>query len=157
MSLASDVWTVRSAVRADRAQLADIYLTVRRATFTWVDPGQFRREDFQAQSRGERLFVCEDRHGEIAGFLALWPPQNFIHMLYVRADFQGQGAGSALLEALPEWPSRRYRLKCLVHNRLALAFYLKHGFEVVGSGWSPEGSYNDMELKARFGRHFAGK
>jgi len=149
MSLASDVWTVRPATRADRAQLADIYLTVRRATFTWVEPGQFRRADFATQSRGERLFVCEDRHGEIAGFLALWVPQNFIHMLYVREALQGLGAGSALLTALPEWPMRRYRLKCLVHNRRARAFYLKHGFEIVGSGWSPEGSYNDMELKTR--------
>ncbi len=149
MSLASDTWTIRAAAGADGAQLADIYLTVRRATFTWVEPGQFRREDFATQSRGEELFVCENRDAEIAGFLALWPPQNFIHMLYVRPAFQGSGAGSALLEALPEWPTRRYRLKCLVHNHRARGFYLKHGFEIVGSGWSAEGSYNDMQLPPR--------
>src|SRR5262245_16018695 len=143
MALARDVWTIRAGKRADTAQLADIYLTVRRATFTWVDPAQFRREDFAVQSRGERLFVCEDGEGEIAGFLALWPPQDFIHMLYIRPAYHGLGAGSALLRALPEWPERRYRLKCLVHNHQARVFYLRHGFEIVGSGWSPEGGYND--------------
>ena len=136
-------------MRGDRAELADIYLTVRRATFVWVDPGRFRREDFSVHTRGERVFVCEDGAGGLAGFLALWTPDNFIHMLYVRPSLQGRGVGSTLLSALPEWPKRRYRLKCLVENTRALAFYRAHGFEIVGSGLSPEGDYHDLRLAGR--------
>jgi ribosomal protein S18 acetylase RimI-like enzyme len=149
MRSATEVWTIRPASRNDRPKLADIYLTVRRTTFQWVDPSRFRREDFAAHSRGEQIMVCEDDNGDIAGFLALSVPDNFIHMLYVRAIYQSRGAGTALLEALPDWPMRRYRLKCLVHNKRALAFYHSRGFEIIGGGSSPEGSYQEMRLAYR--------
>jgi GNAT superfamily N-acetyltransferase len=140
-------WTVRPAEADDRDMLSDIYLMVRRETFTWVDPGRFHPEDFAVQSRGERVFVCEDRIHGIAGFLALWEPEDFIHMLFVRPRFQGQGVGSALLGALPGWPDRRYRLKCLVKNRRAIGFYQSLGFRISGEGKSPEGDYWDMLLE----------
>ncbi len=38
--------TVRHSRPSDGGQLGDIYLSVRRQTFTWVDPGNFRHEDF---------------------------------------------------------------------------------------------------------------
>ncbi|TCR90855.1 GNAT family N-acetyltransferase [Rhizobium sp. BK376] len=139
-------WTIRPAEREDRTVLSDIYLYVRRTTFTWVDPGQFHEEDFAAHTRGERVFVCEDRAVGIAGFLALWEPEDFIHMLYIRPRFQGQGAGTALLEFLPGWPVRAYRLKCLVRNKRAMGFYASLGFQVTGNGTSPEGDYLDMQL-----------
>ncbi len=142
------IWTIRSADREDRAVLADIYLTVRRATFTWVDPGRFHEEDFAAHTRNERVFVCQGRQVGIAGFLALWEPEDFIHMLYIRPRFQGQGAGTALLEALPGWPERQYRLKCLVKNKRAMAFYEALGFRIRGEGSSPEGDYKDMQFGA---------
>lgn len=141
-------WTIRPAEREDRTALSDIYLHVRRSTFTWVDPGQFHEQDFAAHTRGERVFVCEDVHVGIAGFLALWEPDDFIHMLYIRPRFQGQGAGTALLRSLPGWPLRSYRLKCLVKNRNAMGFYQAHGFKVTGNGSSPEGDYLDMQLDA---------
>jgi ribosomal protein S18 acetylase RimI-like enzyme len=84
----------------------------------------------------------------IAGFLTLWEPDNFIHMLYILPAFQGSGAGRALLAALPDWPRRRYRLKCLVKNTRAIAFYRAIGFEIVGDGASPEGDYKDMQLRS---------
>ncbi|PZM12171.1 GNAT family N-acetyltransferase [Rhizobium tubonense] len=152
MSLSIGLWTIRRARAEEMPTLADIYLTVRRTTFTWVDPGRFHREDFSTHTKDETLFVCHNEDCGIAGFLALWEPENFIHMLYIRPEFQGQGAGTALLNALPNWPRRRYRLKCLVKNKRALAYYEAMGFEVSGFGASPEGDYKDMELVTTAGR-----
>ncbi|MDL2404657.1 GNAT family N-acetyltransferase [Rhizobium calliandrae] len=142
----SDLWTIRPACVRDMDVLADIYLRVRRITFLWVDPGDFHAADFVIHTQGERIFVCEDRNGVIAGFLTLWEPDDFIHMLYILPEFQGFGAGKALLAALPEWPNRRYRLKCLVKNTRAIAFYRTLGFKIIGDGSSPEGDYKDMRL-----------
>jgi RimJ/RimL family protein N-acetyltransferase len=139
-------WTIRPAVEQDQATLAEIYLTARRTTFTWVEPDRFHLDDFASQSKGERIFVCEDDGGTIAGFMAIWEADAFIHMLYIRTEFQGSGAGTALIKALPGWPRRRYRLKCLVRNLRARRFYEQVGFVVTGQGTSAEGDYNDMLL-----------
>ncbi|MEF0940112.1 GNAT family N-acetyltransferase [Rhizobium sp. BR 362] len=148
MTSKSDLWTIRPAQEGDTDVLSDIYLRVRRMTFLWVDPGKFQSEDFAGHTRGERVFVCEDRNGTVAGFMTLWEPDDFIHMLYILPAFQGRGAGKALLAALPEWPKRRYRLKCLVKNTRAIAFYRSLGFAIIGDGSSPEGDYKDMQLGA---------
>jgi ribosomal protein S18 acetylase RimI-like enzyme len=146
MTSKSVPWIIRPARERDTDILAEIYLSVRRRTFLWVDPGKFHIEDFVGQTQGERIFVCEDERGTVAGFMALWEPDDFIHMLYILPEFQGRGAGKALLAALPEWPERRYRLKCLVNNTRAMAFYRALGFEITGDGSSPEGDYKDMRL-----------
>ncbi|WFU02227.1 GNAT family N-acetyltransferase [Rhizobium sp. CB3171] len=146
MTSKPDLWTIRPARERDTDILADIYLRVRRMTFLWVDPGKFHSEDFAIHTKGERVFVCEDRNGTIAGFMALWEPDDFIHMLYILPAFQGRGAGKALLAALPEWPKRHYRLKCLVKNTRAIAFYRGLGFAIIGDGSSPEGDYKDMQF-----------
>ncbi|WP_051320993.1 GNAT family N-acetyltransferase [Rhizobium mesoamericanum] len=139
-------WTIRSPGQSDLQILADIYLTVRRETFVWVDPASFRHEDFKTHTHGEHLWLAEAPNGEIAGFMTLWPPDDFIHMLYVSKFWQGQGAGAALLAALPDWPHNKYRLKCLVKNSRAKAFYRSKGFVVTGSGTSAEGDFEEMSF-----------
>ena len=139
-------WTIRSPLQSELERLADIYLAVRRETFTWVDPASFRHEDFSVHTQGEDLWIAEAQNGETAGFMTLWPPDDFIHMLYVSRSWQGQGAGAALLAALPDWPHSKYRLKCLVKNRRANAFYRSKGFVVTGSGTSAEGDYEEMSF-----------
>lgn len=137
-------WTIRSPVKADLEELADIYLAVRRQTFTWVDPLVFRHADFFAHTQGEMVWLCEMADGEIAGFMTLWPPDDFIHMLYLRKQYQGLGIGTALLSALPDWPLKKYRLKCLDRNERAKAFYRARGFVLTGNGRSAEGEYGEM-------------
>ncbi len=146
MTSKSDIWSIRPAREEDMQCLAEIYLGVRRETFFWVDPDHFTLEDFAVHSNGEHLLVCESEHGAIAGFAAVWEPDDFIHMLYILPAFQGHGAGKALLAALPDWPTRRYRLKCLVRNERAISFYRTLGFEIIGNGASPEGDYKEMRL-----------
>jgi carbon monoxide dehydrogenase subunit G/GNAT superfamily N-acetyltransferase len=90
-------WMIRSPEQADLEELANIYLAVRRETFTWVNPLTFRHEDFFAHTQGELVWLAEMADGEIAGFMTLWSPDDFIHMLYIRNACQGQGIGTALL------------------------------------------------------------
>ncbi|MEK1896777.1 MAG: GNAT family N-acetyltransferase [Rhizobium sp.] len=139
-------WTIRSPRQSDLERLADIYLAARRETFVWVDPASFRHEDFKAHTQGEHLWLAEAPNGEAAGFMTLWAPDDFIHMLYVSKFWQGQGIGAALLAALPDWPHKKYRLKCLVKNDRANAFYRSKGFIVTGSGTSTEGDYEEMSF-----------
>ncbi len=139
-------WKIRPNCPEDVTQLADIYLSVRRQTFTWVDPGKFHREDFAAHTNGEVVSVCEGADGKIAGFISIWAADDFIHMLYILPEFQGKGAGTALLQSLPGWPEHKYRLKCLANNREAKAFYMAHGFQVTGRGASPEGDYEELSF-----------
>lgn len=141
-------WKIRPNRLEDTSKLAEIYLSVRRQTFIWVDPGKFHREDFAAHTNGEVVSVCEAPDGSIAGFISIWAEDDFIHMLYVLPEFQGKGAGTALLQSLPGWPQHTYRLKCLVKNRLAKAFYLAHGFQVIGKGTSTEGDYEELSFSS---------
>lgn len=141
-------WIIRAPERTEREDLADIYLTVRRETFTWVEPSRFRHEDFFTHTQGEIMWLASTPEGEIAGFMTLWAPDDFIHMLYVSKEWQGKGAGSALLRALPDWPHQKYRLKCLINNSRARAFYLASGFVSTGTGTSAEGEYDEMTFFA---------
>lgn len=145
-------WKIRPSRPEDAMALAEIYLSVRQQTFTWVDPGKFHREDFAAHTNGEVVSVCEAPDGKIAGFLSIWEADDFIHMLYILPEFQGKGAGTALLRSLPGWPLHAYRLKCLVNNRLAKAFYLAHGFHVIGRGTSSEGDYEELSFPSATAR-----
>lgn len=129
---------------SDLPALAQIYLDVRRETMSWVEPSSFRFEDFIEHSSGETILVARSRKGDVLGFISVWTADDFIHMLYVSSQWRGLGVGSALLRAIPEWPVRSYRLKCLVKNRHAKEFYERHGFTVIDYGNSPEGDYEEM-------------
>lgn len=137
-------WITRTPHVEELQILASIYLSVRLRTMTWVDPSSLKIDDFAAYSEGEDILVAQGTDGEIAGFISVWAADDFIHMLYVHEGRQGRGAGSSLLQALPDWPNRPYRLKCLIRNTRARSFYQTHGFVVTGSGRSPEGEYDEM-------------
>jgi ribosomal protein S18 acetylase RimI-like enzyme len=128
----------------DRPALRELFLHARRATFTWLPEATFRLEDFDEQTRGERVLVAETGEACLAGFIALWAPDRFIHHLYVAAAQQRQGIGRLLLEALG-WPEARLQLKCLERNAAALAFYRAHGFIEIGRGSAADGDYLLLE------------
>lgn len=139
---------VRPATPADLPALRELFLAARRQTFDWLPPDAFHLEDFDTQTEGERVFMAEagDR---IAGFISVWEPDDFIHHLFVDVGHIRQGVGRALLLALPGWPGRAYRLKCLSRNQTALAFYHAHGFIETARGTSDEGEYIVLSLGGR--------
>ena len=83
--------------------------------------------------------------GKVAGNAGMHPAQGSprrAHMrhigLTVRSEFQGQGVGNALMEALvgiaDNWLNVfRLELTVFTDNERAIALYRKHGFEVEGT------------------------
>jgi GNAT superfamily N-acetyltransferase len=76
--------------------------------------------------------------------MTLWSPDDFVHMLYLRKQYQGRGIGTALLRALPDWPDRKYRLKCLDRNERAKAFYRSTDLSSLAQARPAEGDYEEM-------------
>lgn len=50
---------IRLMEEHDIPQLARLFLKSRRHTFHWVDPARFQLEDFEEQTKGERVWVAE--------------------------------------------------------------------------------------------------
>jgi putative acetyltransferase len=75
------------------------------------------------------LRVAVDDDGRPVGFIAQEAGE--IHMLFVAAQAQGMGVGSALLEHVSQ-TEPTLRLDVNEQNPIALAFYLGRGFEQVG-------------------------
>jgi putative acetyltransferase len=102
-----------------------------------------RLVDSLAPGKADVLLVAE-RGGEIVGSCGMHPagpsPRRRHVMalgMSVRADAQGQGVGSALLQALCDYADRwigllRLELDVYVDNERAIALYRRFGFEIEG-------------------------
>ncbi|MHB2166793.1 N-acetyltransferase family protein [Alsobacter sp. R-9] len=124
--------TLRPYRPSDRAACAGIYVRARRHAFHWCPPEQFRTEDFEADSRGEVITVAT-LDETVVGFLSLWMPDHFIHLLFVDPPFHGRGIGRQLLEHAEVTFGDWSWLKCQAQNERALSFYRACGWS-VGSG-----------------------
>lgn len=132
---------VRPARPADQPALADLYLHSRRAAFSWREPADFRHDDFMRDSAGEVIHLAEGSGGRILGFLSLWEPENFIHLLFVSPDHFRKGIGRALLADLRQRRPGPFRLKCQTANLPATAFYQVLGWTEIERGISGEGEF----------------
>ena len=142
------ILNLRPALPTDQATLADLYLRARRAAFTWRDPGDFQLDDFTRDTEGELIHLAESEHGTILGFLSVWEPENFIHHLVIAPDHLRQGIGQALLADLQQRLPGPFRLKCLVANLPALAFYRRLGWAQIDHGTSDDGDYLLLKTSA---------
>lgn len=137
---------IRPFNETDRDKLREIYLLCRIQVFHWTDSALFTLNDFGAHTKDEDIWVaeCDD---EIAGFMAVWSPDAFIHHLYVDAEYRGKGIGKALLALATQTYPSPLSLKCLVKNEAALQFYLALGWEIVEEGHDVLGNYFLMKRK----------
>ncbi len=127
--------------RAEHAEsLRLVYQQARQSAFSWVDPVRFQLTDFDEVIQGETVLVAVRREIPV-GFIAWWPPDNFIHSLFVSPAYAGRGIGKALLQACLVEIGRPATLKCKVANQPALRFYQSMGWVPVEEGESPEGTY----------------
>jgi len=131
---------IRSFEEQDRQKLSEIYLLCRIQTFYWTDSSLFTLNDFDAHTRDEDIWVAE-YDDQIAGFMAVWPPDAFIHHLYVDVAHRGKGVGKALLDLAAQTYPSPLSLKCLVKNEAALQFYRALGWQVVEEGRDTLGEY----------------
>jgi GNAT superfamily N-acetyltransferase len=165
---------IRQIYPDDLAAVENIFLELRRQTYTWVAPEKFQPADFAQQTQGENILVAEnytysavnlDTDGakvtaftractcactrlissKVVGFIAIQDEGKFIHHLYVDSRQQGLGIGRALLRSLPDWWNATYQLKCLRRNQRAMAFYNACGFLAAGAGVSEDGEYILLE------------
>lgn len=138
---------VRKANEGDWECLADLYFSVRKSTMLWLKPEQIRREEFFEYAPEEEQWLAEI-DGALAGFISIYAPKSFIHMLFVDKKFQGHGVGSLLVERASKIYPRPMRLKCGTDNKSACAFYEKIGFEIESfTPVDPLGPYNTYILK----------
>lgn len=139
---------IRKAKPSDTLQLQELFLITRRKTFSWEKPSKFKLLDFKKSTQGESVFVAENPKGKIVGFISVWEkdPPPFIHHLFVHPSEQRKGIGTMLIQSLFPLLPRPYRLKCLVKNQNALAFYLKSKWIEIGKGEEEEGEYLLLEL-----------
>lgn len=136
---------IRDAREADTPSLRQVFLDSRRAALHWLDGSAMKPEDFDRESAGESVLVAE-YEGQVVGLAAWWPPDNFLHSLYVKPGFGRRGIGTQLLEAALAQMGRPVQLKCLTRNQPAMAYYVAHGWYEFGRGQSPEGEYALMQL-----------
>lgn len=122
------------------APLRQLFLETRRTSFTWQQPTEFKLLDFDRTIEGEELLVAVQQEVPI-GFIAWWPPDNFVHSLFVAPAWQGWGVGQALLHAALPHLGRPATLKCLQTNLPALGFYAAQGWKIVGTGEGADGPY----------------
>ncbi|MFG1172050.1 GNAT family N-acetyltransferase [Erwiniaceae bacterium CAU 1747] len=131
---------IRPYTEADRPFLRTLFLAARRHSWTWLDDSDWRLEDFDQATLGEHILVAEE-DGHRVGFAAVQTQDNFLHSLFVDPDWQGSGAGSALLQAVQQSFTSTGALKCLTDNLQAQSFYKKHGWRTVAQGESEQGEY----------------
>ena len=131
---------IRIYNEGDCKQLEDIFYTVRREEFFWVDREKLSPLDFQGTTEGEQIFVAEE-DGKAVGFISVWVPDKFIHNLFVSQMFRKQGIGRALIERAMEEFGTPLSLKCMKENESALKFYRADGWKIKEEGMCEEGKY----------------
>ncbi|WP_254510485.1 GNAT family N-acetyltransferase [Anatilimnocola floriformis] len=129
----------------DATTLRSLFLETRRAAFVWLNHESLQLADFDTATQDEPILVAT--LGEkIVGFVSWWPPENFVHNLFVDMAHQQQGIGEQLLAACLKEIGRPATLKCMEKNVRALGFYERHGWQIASEGTSEDGAYFLMRL-----------
>lgn len=137
---------IRLFMETDREVLSRLYLESRQDTFTWLNSASFCMSNFDRDTAGEAIWVAE-RESTLIGFVSVDEDDNFIHNLFVATQWLGHGIGSQLLATSLANIGSPARLKCLVRNARAIAFYQAKGWQKVGEGVSDDGKYVVLEME----------
>lgn len=120
-------WLITDPVPQYISDLRRIYQQARQVAFPCTDPATLGLLDFDQATQDERVLVATSQQTPI-GFIAWWPPDNFIHSLFIDPLFMGKGVGKSLLQACLQEVGRPATLKCKSANRNALGFYYSQGW-----------------------------
>ena len=122
---------IRQAFPDDFGRLAEIWESAVKTTHDFLS-----HEDYEYYKERLPLFFAQVslwayhmEDGELAGFAGV--SDGNVEMLFVDADFRGQGIGKSLLEFAVD-NLGAVSLDVNEQNVRALGFYLRHGFRIVG-------------------------
>ncbi|NQV68719.1 MAG: GNAT family N-acetyltransferase [Pseudohongiella sp.] len=136
--------TTREFEAKDRKALSTLYLETRRQCFDWLDVNSLQQSDFDRDTAGEKIWVCEV-DGKLVGFISVDESDNFIHHLFILPQFSRLGYAAQLLQTCLNNIGRPARLKCVAANINAFNFYQAKGWHTVSMGLSVDGEYHLME------------
>lgn len=142
----TDRWQIEPYRSQHLPALRQLFLASRRATFHWQPVDRFKLYDLDQAIEGESILVALLGQEPI-GFVAWWPPGDFVHHLYVSPAWLRRGIGQKLLSACLHQMGRPARLKCLCQNENAVGFYLSSGWEVEQQEAGENGDYYLMVLR----------
>ncbi|CAM3043392.1 GNAT family N-acetyltransferase [Vibrio neptunius] len=129
---------------AFRPALRKLYLESRQASYIWLETSDYELSDFDNDVEGEQIWVAFIEEN-IAGFISLWEPENFIHHLYVSPAYIRKGVGGHLIQlAKSRYPT--LSLKCMSLNKSALDFYYSQGFTCHSKAQDASGEYYLLTL-----------
>jgi GNAT superfamily N-acetyltransferase len=140
MSAAPMPHQVRPARQDDDAAVQGLFERAIRGA-AWLPAGADADTDFKRNSSCEVVTVCVAADGRLAGFMAVYEPGAFVHHLYVDEGFKQQGVGRALIASLDAWPDKPWRLKCVLGNSAARAFYARMGWRETEIAMGSQGQY----------------
>ena len=111
--------------------------------------GHHNADDFTRRLLGYVLPTAEVtvsvRGGAIVGFMALKP--TYMDQIYIRGDSQSLGIESAFVRTAKETYPDRLDLHTLASNNRAIAFYERHGFEIVERGIAPDEGVPEVMMR----------
>lgn len=131
---------VREAREEDYPELRRIYLESRKKHFHWANRNEMALDEFDRDTVEERILLAEDA-GRILGFVSLYLPEDFIHLLFMHPDATGKGAGALLLDHAIAKMNKPVKLKCVSDNQRALNFYMNRGWKKVVEEGNPGEKY----------------
>jgi ribosomal protein S18 acetylase RimI-like enzyme len=133
----------------DFEPLAELFRDVYVKTYPHFDPKFFRLERFRTILRASTLpkaaIQIARKEGKIVGFIAL--EQNFIDQLYIHENFQGQGLGGFWVERVKTIYPEFLELYTFASNEEAIAFYEKHGFQIIERAVAPDEKMPDVKMR----------
>lgn len=135
---------VLEATQSNYEELREIFFTVRRNTFHWIEPEGLKLSDFDESTKDELILVALIKN-EIVGFVSIWVPDKFIHNLFVLQDFQGKGVGTALVNEAIKRVGLPLTLKCVKSNTKAFNYYKSHNWKIEKEEMGNEGLYYLMK------------
>jgi ribosomal protein S18 acetylase RimI-like enzyme len=142
--------SIRPYRRADRARCAIIYVDARHLAFPWVPVEDFSVDDFIRDTIDEEIAVAEGRidggPARVLGFVSVFAPGHFIHHLYIDPQCRRLGIGQALLRRTVASHGGPWRLKCIIANAQAMAFYRAEGWVEEGRGEDGLGAYATLRF-----------
>ena len=135
---------IRDAGGTDWDALVSVY-NLARASVDCFPSGTISRKKFKSICVNEEIQVA-DAGGQVVGFVSIWPPEKFVHHLYVHPEFQNEGIAVALIGACIRRYGLPLSLKSLVANAGACRFYAKNSWVVRETGYGTDGAYNHYWL-----------